>query len=65
KRRKITPEQLEDLLALFEKTDSPSFEAREKLGKKLNMTNREIQVWFQNRRAKVNRERSEAANRQQ
>ncbi|KAK9762741.1 hypothetical protein K7432_011234 [Basidiobolus ranarum] len=64
KRKKITPEQLEDLLAMFEKTDSPSFDIREKLAKKLNMTNREIQVWFQNRRAKVNRERLEAANRQ-
>ncbi|KAG0056066.1 hypothetical protein BGZ83_006503 [Gryganskiella cystojenkinii] len=55
KRKRITPEQLEDLVGLFEKTDTPSFEVREKLAKKLGMSNREIQVWFQNRRAKANR----------
>ncbi|KAF9086195.1 hypothetical protein BGX29_001518, partial [Mortierella sp. GBA35] len=55
KRKRITPEQLEDLVGLFEKTDTPSFEIRENLAKKLGMTNREIQVWFQNRRAKANR----------
>ncbi|KAF9114945.1 hypothetical protein BGX27_009375 [Mortierella sp. AM989] len=55
KRKRITPEQLEDLVGLFEKTDTPSFEIRESLAHKLGMTNREIQVWFQNRRAKANR----------
>ncbi|KAG2180897.1 hypothetical protein INT43_008477 [Umbelopsis isabellina] len=60
KRKRITPEQLVDLLALFEKTDTPSFEVREKLANQLNMTNREVQVWFQNRRAKVNRARLNA-----
>ncbi|ORZ27235.1 hypothetical protein BCR41DRAFT_151831 [Lobosporangium transversale] len=44
KRKRITPEQLEDLVGLFEKTDTPSFEIRESLAKKLGMTNREIQV---------------------
>jgi len=44
KRKRITPEQLEDLVGLFEKTDTPSFEVREKLAKKLGMSNREIQV---------------------
>jgi len=44
KRKRITPEQLEDLVGLFEKTDTPSFEVREGLAKKLGMTNREIQV---------------------
>ncbi|KAF9425661.1 hypothetical protein BGZ94_007343 [Podila epigama] len=55
KRKRITTEQLEHLVGLFEKTDTPSFEIREGLAKKLGMTNREIQVWFQNRRAKANR----------
>jgi hypothetical protein len=45
KRKRITPEQLEDLVGLFEKTDTPSFEVREKLAKKLGMSNREIQVF--------------------
>ncbi|RUS17513.1 hypothetical protein BC938DRAFT_476227 [Jimgerdemannia flammicorona] len=44
KRKRITPEQLADLVALFEQTDTPSFEVREKLAKKLGMTNREIQM---------------------
>ncbi|KAF8986759.1 hypothetical protein BGZ52_007717 [Haplosporangium bisporale] len=55
KRKRITTEQLEHLVGLFEKTDTPSFEIRESLAKKLGMSNREIQVWFQNRRAKANR----------
>ncbi|CAG8566103.1 3776_t:CDS:2 [Acaulospora morrowiae] len=55
KRKRITQEQLADLVAMFEQTDTPSYDVREKLAKKLNMTNREVQVWFQNRRAKANR----------
>ncbi|KAK9763013.1 hypothetical protein K7432_010697 [Basidiobolus ranarum] len=64
KRKKISPEQLEDLLEIFEISNTPDFETREKLAKKLNMSNREIQIWFQNRRAKANREKAEMANRQ-
>ncbi|GBB83628.1 hypothetical protein RclHR1_10320006 [Rhizophagus clarus] len=55
KRKRITQEQLQDLVAMFDQTDTPSYDVREKLAKKLNMTNREVQVWFQNRRAKANR----------
>ncbi|KAI8091183.1 homeobox domain-containing protein [Gilbertella persicaria] len=55
KRKRITPEQFCLLSELFQQTDTPSHELREKLAKKLNMTNREVQVWFQNRRAKINR----------
>ncbi|KAI9236226.1 MAG: hypothetical protein BYD32DRAFT_29238 [Podila humilis] len=44
KRKRITTEQLEHLVGLFEKTDTPSFEIRESLAKKLGMSNREIQV---------------------
>ncbi|OZJ01536.1 hypothetical protein BZG36_05724 [Bifiguratus adelaidae] len=62
KRKRITPEQLQDLVALFEQTDTPSFEVRESLAKKLGMTNREIQVWFQNRRAKANRAKANEQN---
>ncbi|KAL9556550.1 hypothetical protein MBANPS3_001810 [Mucor bainieri] len=57
KRKRITPEQFCLLTELFQKTDTPSHDIREALAKKLNMTNREVQVWFQNRRAKVNRSR--------
>ncbi|BGP44889.1 hypothetical protein JCM10450v2_000704 [Rhodotorula kratochvilovae] len=57
KRKRISPEQLVSLVAVFETTDSPSYDVREKLGNETGMSNREVQVWFQNRRAKVNRER--------
>ncbi|GAA6001706.1 hypothetical protein JCM10207_002276 [Rhodosporidiobolus poonsookiae] len=57
KRKRITPEQLVELTGVFETTDSPSYDVRDKLGAKIGMTNREVQVWFQNRRAKVNRQR--------
>ncbi|KAI8996818.1 homeobox domain-containing protein [Pilobolus umbonatus] len=55
KRKRISPEQLSALTELFQQTDTPSHDLREKLAKKLEMTNREVQVWFQNRRAKTNR----------
>lgn len=41
KRKRIMPEQLKELCALFEITDSPSFDAREKVGQAVGMTNRE------------------------
>lgn len=44
KRKRISPEQLDALTALFEQTDSPSFDVRERLGAQLNMSNREVQV---------------------
>ncbi|KAG2194916.1 hypothetical protein INT47_005592 [Mucor saturninus] len=57
KRKRISPEQFCLLTQLFQQTDTPSHELRERLATKLEMTNREVQVWFQNRRAKVNRAR--------
>ncbi|KAJ1767310.1 hypothetical protein LPJ77_003793 [Coemansia sp. RSA 2523] len=59
KRKRITPEQLKELTAVFENSDTPTHDIREELSKKLCMTNREVQVWFQNRRAKFNRLRLE------
>ncbi|KAJ2382887.1 hypothetical protein GGI05_005507, partial [Coemansia sp. RSA 2603] len=59
KRKRISPEQLKELTAVFDKTDTPTHDIREELSKKLSMTNREVQVWFQNRRAKYNRMRIE------
>ncbi|RKP37132.1 homeobox domain-containing protein, partial [Dimargaris cristalligena] len=54
-RRKVSDEQLVLLVEVFDQTDTPNHEIRENLSKKLGMTNRDVQVWFQNRRAKVNR----------
>ncbi|KAI8097169.1 uncharacterized protein BX664DRAFT_356431 [Halteromyces radiatus] len=55
KRKRITPDQFRTLSNFFLQTDTPNHELRDKISKLLNMTNREVQVWFQNRRAKVNR----------
>ncbi|RKP24344.1 homeobox domain-containing protein, partial [Syncephalis pseudoplumigaleata] len=55
RRRRVNPEQLRALTAAFEQSDTPGWDMREALARQLDMSNREIQVWFQNRRAKVNR----------
>ncbi|KAG2173211.1 hypothetical protein INT43_004585 [Umbelopsis isabellina] len=55
KRKRITPDQFSQLMGLFEHNDTPSYEIRDKLASQIGMSNREIQVWFQNRRAKANR----------
>ncbi|KAK4058041.1 hypothetical protein OIO90_000780 [Microbotryomycetes sp. JL221] len=60
KRKRINPDQLQHLVALFDETDSPNFEQRERVARLTSMTNREVQIWFQNRRAKVIRERERA-----
>ncbi|KAI8979154.1 Homeodomain-like protein, partial [Mycotypha africana] len=55
KRKRILPHQYKRLLETFEVTDTPSSEIRSQLAAELDMTKREVQVWFQNRRAKMNR----------
>jgi hypothetical protein len=44
KRKRITPDQFSQLMALFEHNDTPSYEIRDKLAGKIGMSNREIQV---------------------
>ncbi|KAI8640567.1 hypothetical protein BD408DRAFT_419521 [Parasitella parasitica] len=58
KRKRISPAQYNRLVEIFDQTDTPSSEIRENLAIELNMTKREVQVWFQNRRAKVNRSKN-------
>ncbi|ORX73406.1 hypothetical protein BCR32DRAFT_330010 [Anaeromyces robustus] len=53
KRSRATPEQLAILEATFEKNTSPNSKLREVLAEKVHMSERSIQIWFQNRRAKV------------
>lgn len=53
KRNKCTPDQLRSLEAFFEKNRNPTGRVRLELSRKLRMPERSVQVWFQNRRAKV------------
>ncbi|KAI0223465.1 hypothetical protein L0F63_004285, partial [Massospora cicadina] len=55
KRKRIPYDKVVKLQQMFDKTDTPSYEVRDQLAEELEMTNREVQVWFQNRRAKLNR----------
>eukprot|EP00118_Oscarella_pearsei_P014578 m.125690 g.125690 ORF g.125690 m.125690 type:complete len:239 (+) comp37877_c0_seq62:3397-4113(+) len=52
----LTDEQLLELESIFEITTYPTREVREALSAKLRLPQRKIQVWFQNRRAKIKRE---------
>ncbi|EST09243.1 Homeobox domain protein [Kalmanozyma brasiliensis GHG001] len=53
KRNKCTPDQLRSLEAFFEKNRNPTGRIRHELSRKLRMPERSVQVWFQNRRAKL------------
>ncbi|KAL7420680.1 hypothetical protein Q5752_004631 [Cryptotrichosporon argae] len=63
-RRRTTPEQLKVLEQWFEQNPRPDNATREHLAALLGITKRNVQVWFQNRRAKIkNQEKQrEAAN---
>ncbi|KAI8925067.1 homeobox domain-containing protein, partial [Entophlyctis helioformis] len=54
-RRRIHNDSLLVLQRQYRIDDRPSWETRQQLAERLGMTNREIQVWFQNRRAKERR----------
>lgn len=52
-RRRTTKAQLKILEQTFEANVRPDANMRRKLGEQLGMTPRSVQVWFQNRRAKI------------
>ncbi|KAI9316483.1 Homeodomain-like protein, partial [Dichotomocladium elegans] len=52
KRTRATPEQLSILEKTFSVNPSPNNRVREQLSRELGMSERSIQIWFQNRRAK-------------
>ncbi|KAI9020838.1 Homeodomain-like protein, partial [Phycomyces nitens] len=52
-RMRATPRQLELLEKTFSINPSPNNRMREQMSKELAMSERSIQIWFQNRRAKV------------
>lgn len=53
KRQRATPNQLTVLRAEFRINPTPNAKTREEIGRKIDMTERSVQIWFQNKRAKA------------
>jgi len=53
KRKRTTPEQVAILTSTFEKNSLPTPKQRKMIAQQTGMTTRAIQVWFQNKRAKL------------
>lgn len=53
KRQRATQEQLVVLEQEFIKNPTPTASVRERIADDINMTERSVQIWFQNRRAKI------------
>ncbi|KAJ1960578.1 hypothetical protein IWQ62_004177 [Dispira parvispora] len=58
KRKRLTPDRLALLVSVFQQEQKPNADKRRQLSEQTGMTPREVQVWFQNRRAKYKRERA-------
>ncbi|CEP18304.1 hypothetical protein [Parasitella parasitica] len=61
KRTRTSPEQLAVLEKAFSSNPSPNNRVREQLSHQLGMPERSIQIWFQNRRAKVKNQAKRSA----
>ncbi|KAJ5466977.1 Homeodomain [Penicillium sp. IBT 31633x] len=53
KRQRATQDQLVLLEVEFNKNPTPTAATRERIASDINMTERSVQIWFQNRRAKI------------
>lgn len=53
KRQRATPQQLSILRSEFLVNSTPNAKTREEIGQKIDMTERSVQIWFQNKRAKA------------
>jgi hypothetical protein len=56
KRRRLLHQETEFLVRVFEQCPRPTTQIRDYLAARLGMSGRNIQIWFQNRRAKVKRD---------
>ncbi|ORY96986.1 Homeodomain-like protein, partial [Lobosporangium transversale] len=56
RRRRLTNEESEFLIHQFKINERPTAQERESFAKYLKLDRRTIQVWFQNRRAKLKRD---------
>ncbi len=65
KRKRLRAEETRILLQVFEQNPRPDAMVRNWLASCLCMTPRSIQIWFQNRRAKIKRDIQEAENQAQ
>ncbi|RKP10026.1 Homeodomain-like protein, partial [Thamnocephalis sphaerospora] len=53
KRRRATTHQLTELEQVFQRTFYPTTAERHELARRLGMTPRRVQIWFQNQRQKI------------
>ncbi|KAK3374113.1 hypothetical protein B0T24DRAFT_594230 [Lasiosphaeria ovina] len=53
KRQRATQDQLTTLEIEFNKNPTPTATVRDRIAEEINMTERSVQIWFQNRRAKI------------
>lgn len=56
KRRRLMPQETEYLVQVFEHCPRPNAVQRDSIAQRLGMSSRGVQIWFQNRRAKVKRD---------
>lgn len=54
KRQRATQDQLATLEVEFNKNPTPTALVRERIAEEINMTERSVQIWFQNRYASLN-----------
>ncbi|KAI3645619.1 hypothetical protein MP228_008547 [Amoeboaphelidium protococcarum] len=59
KRRRLTQDETRVLMSVFMKTQRPSPALKQQLAQQLNLSVRNVQIWFQNKRAKAKRHRND------
>ncbi|SMN18790.1 similar to Saccharomyces cerevisiae YDL106C PHO2 Homeobox transcription factor [Maudiozyma saulgeensis] len=65
KRKRVQPEALRLLKSLYRTTSHPSIKQRKELSRKVNMSERSVTVWFQNRRANTKKKQRLAQEKKQ